>query len=202
VPFLLPDCPDNVQLSNPYHLLALGEHLYVTDGGRNLVWDVNLLTRSFTELVHFPDIPNPTPVGPPFLQAVPTGIVSLRNQLLVTLFRGFPFPPETSTVELVNPQTASDTVFISGLRTAIDVLAVRNRGDIDYLVLQHTSGDVLLPPFTGPGLSLRFETPESQPTIIADCLTRPTSMTFDQRRNTIYVSEFGGRVVTIPFNLR
>jgi hypothetical protein len=202
VPFPLPDCPDNVQLSNPYHLLALGEHLYVTDGGRNLVWDVNLLTRSFTELVHFPDIPNPTPVGPPFLQAVPTGIVSLRNQLLVTLFRGFPFPPETSTVELVNPQTASDTVLISGLRTAIDVLAVRNRGDIDYLVLQHTSGDVLLPPFTGPGLLLRFETPESQPTIIADCLTRPTSMTFDQRRNTIYVSEFGGRVVTIPFNLR
>ncbi|HZA38774.1 MAG TPA: hypothetical protein VE486_06500, partial [Candidatus Baltobacteraceae bacterium] len=72
-------------------------------------------------------------------------------------------------------------------------------GDTDYLVLQHTSGDVLLPPFTGPGLLLRFETPDGQPTILADCLTRPTSMTLDRRRSTLYISEFGGRVVTIPF---
>jgi hypothetical protein len=201
VPDPLPFFPENVALSNPYHLLGMDENLYVTDGGRNLIWNVNCPTRSFTELVVFPDIPNPAfpEVGGPFLDAVPTGIAADDNELLVTLFRGFPFPPETSTVELVNPQTGSDTVFISGLRTAIDVLPVRSRGDIDYLVLQHTSGDVLLPPFTGPGLLLRFENPKSQPTVIADCLTRPTSMTFDWRRRTLYVSEFGGRVVTIPF---
>jgi hypothetical protein len=200
----LPFFPENVALSNPYHLLPRDEHLYVTDGGRNLVWNVNVPTRSFTELVVFPDIPNPAfpDVGGPTLDAVPTGIAALEGQLLVTLFRGFPFPSGTSTVELVNPQTGSDAVFISGLRTAIDVLPIRSRGDIDYVVLQHTSGDILLPPFTGPGLLLRFATPESEPTVVADCLTRPTSMSFDRRRSTLYISEFGGRVVTIPFNLR
>jgi hypothetical protein len=206
VPDPLPFFEDNVALSNPYHLLALGEHLFVTDGGRNLVWNVNVQTHSFSELVSFPDIPNPAfpAVGGPFLDAVPTGLASFEGQLLVTLFRGFPFPPETSTVELVDPQTGSDTEFIAGLRTAIDidVLPISNRGHPEYLVLQHTSGDVLLPPFTGPGLLLRFATPDGEPTVVADCLTRPTSMSFDRRRGTLYVSEFGGRVVTIPFNLR
>jgi hypothetical protein len=204
VPDPLPFFPENVALSNPYHLLALDENLYASDGGRNLVWNVNVPTRSFTELVVFPDIPNPAfpDVGGPTLDAVPTGIATLGDQLLVTLFRGFPFPPGTSTVELVDPQTGSDTEFISGLRTAIDVLPISNRGHTEYLVLQHTSGDVLLPPFSGPGLLLRFETPDSEPTTIADCLTRPTSMSFDRRRGTLYVSEFGGRVVTISFNLQ
>jgi hypothetical protein len=204
VPFPLPFFEDNVQLSNPFHLLGMDDQLYVTDGGRNLVWDVNVPTRSFSELVAFPPIPNPAfpEVGGPFLDAVPSGIAGFGDQLLVTLFRGFPFPPEVSTVELVNPETGSASVFISGLRSAIDALPIRQRGDTDFLVLQHNSGEVLLPPFTGPGLLLRFTTPLAQPTLIADCLTRPTSMTLDRKRGTLYISEFGGRVVTIPFDLR
>lgn len=40
----------------------------------------------------------------------------------MTLFRGFPFAASTSTVEQVDLQTGSHTLFISGLKTAIDIL--------------------------------------------------------------------------------
>jgi hypothetical protein len=101
-------------------------------------------------------------------------------------------------VEQINPQTGNDIVFIPGLRTAIGVLPVSNRGHTEYLVLQHTSGNVILPPFSGPGLLLRFATPDGQPTVLANCLTRPTSMTLNKKTNTLYVSELAGRIVAIP----
>src|SRR6266542_2860796 len=51
IPFPLPFFPPNVKLSNPFQLVAVEDDLYVTDGGRNLVWHVDLLTGSFSELV-------------------------------------------------------------------------------------------------------------------------------------------------------
>lgn len=60
IPFPLPDVPDNIQVSNPFGLVALRGMLYATDGGRNHVWQVNLSTRVFSALVAFPDIPNPS----------------------------------------------------------------------------------------------------------------------------------------------
>jgi hypothetical protein len=197
VPFPLPFFPPNVQLSNPFQLVAVEDELYVTDGGRNLVWHIDLLTDSFSPLVSFPPIPNPAfpAVGGPNLDAVPTGIASFGDQLLVTLFRGFPFPPGVSTVEEINPLTGSDTPFITGRRTAIGVLPLVS-DHTDFLVLEHTSGP-LLPPFSGPGMLLRFEDPAGPPDVVASCLTRPTSMTFDKKTSTLYLSELGGRLVSI-----
>jgi hypothetical protein len=199
IPFPLDCCPENVQHSNPYHLVAVGDTLYVTDGGRNLVWQVDVPTQSFSELVNFPVIPNPLfpDLGGPFLQAVPTGIASFGNQLLVTLFRGVPFPTGVSTVEQVDRFTGSDTELISGRTSAIDVLPIVGRPPgpgRNYLVLQFASEG---PFFMGPGLLLRFSDPASPPTVIADCLTQPTSMTLNKRTGTLYVSEFDGRVVAI-----
>jgi hypothetical protein len=64
-------------------------------------------------------------------------------------------------------------------------------------VLQHNSGGTILPPFTGPGLLLHFESPTDPPTLLADCLVRPTSMTLDKRKGKLYVSEHAGRVVIL-----
>jgi len=159
IAFPLPCFPDNVQLSNPYHLVAVEDTLYVTDGGRNLVWQVDLPTQSFAELVNFPNIPNPLfpNLGGPFLQAVPTGISAFDDQLFVTLFRGFPFPTGVSTVEQIDRFTGSDTTLISGRTSAIDVLPIAGRPrppalpGRNYLVLQFASEG---PFFMGPGLLL------------------------------------------------
>jgi hypothetical protein len=199
ISFPLPIFAGNIQHSNPFRLIAIGDALYVTDGGRNLVWEVDLATGSFRELVHFPLIPNPlfgiVPAGGPTLDAVPTGISAVGNQLLVTLFRGVPFPPGTSTVEQVNPATGSDTVLIGGLKTAIDVIAIEEHGDTNYLVLQHASAG---PFFGSPGLVLRFDNPAGPPFVVANCLTLPSSMTLSRKTDTLYVSELGGRIVTVP----
>ncbi len=198
ISFPLPTVPANIQVSNPYGLVAMGDSLYVTDGGRNLTWEVDIATGSFSPLVAFPNIPNPffPTLGGPFVQAVPTGIASFQDQLFVTLFRGFPFPTGVSSVEQVDPMTGIDTPFINGLTTAIDILPIKGKGATNYLVLQFSSAG---PFFQGPGLVLRFNHPAGPPTLLADCLTNPTSMTLDHKTGTLYVSEFGGRIVAIPF---
>ncbi|HEX6624792.1 MAG TPA: ScyD/ScyE family protein, partial [Pyrinomonadaceae bacterium] len=198
--------PGTVNGSNPFDLVAVGDTLYVTDGGMNLVWQVDLATGASTVLATFPPIPNPlfnpTPpppsVGGPFMQAVPTGIAYSDGQLLVTLFRGVPFAPGTSVVEQIDPQTGEHAPLIGGLKTAIDVLPITEGGDTDHLVLQHAS---LGPFFGSPGVLLRFETPESSPTVLANCLNRPTSMALDEKTGTLYVTELlTGRVVAIPID--
>ena len=200
IPFPLPFFAPNIKLSNPFQLVAVEDTLYVTDGGRNLVWQIDLLTGSFSTLVTFPPIVNPlfgiVPAGGPFLDAVPTGIATSDDQLLVTLFRGVPFPPGTSTVEKIDPLTGTDTTFIAGLKTAIDILPIVEDDTTHYLVLQHAS---VGPFFGSPGLVLHFDTPAGPPTVVANCLTRPTTMTLDKKAGTLYVSEYGGRVVAIPF---
>jgi hypothetical protein len=197
----LPSFAGNVQLSNPFDLVAVDDVVYVTDGGRNRVWQVDLLTGSFSTLVTFPAIPNPlfgiVPGGGPFLDAVPTGIAAVKGRLLVTLFRGFPFPPGTSTVQEIDPAAATQSTLISGRKTAIDVMPLENDDDIDYLVLQHAS---VGPFFGGPGLVLQFESPTDPPMVVTNCLVRPTSMALDKHARALYVTEYSGRVVKLMLN--
>ena len=196
----LPFFADNVRLSNPFDLVAAADRLYVTDGGRNLVWEVDIATGQHAILASFPAIPNPVaPFGPPFIDAVPTGIAYSDSRLLVNLFRGFPFPPGTSVVEEVDPRTGDHSPLIAGLKTAIDVLSIRDRANTSYLVLQHVSGAPGPPPASGPGILFKFDAPGQPPQTIANCFNRATSMTLDERTGTLYVTELAGRIVAIAF---
>jgi hypothetical protein len=192
-----PLVPDNVRGSNPFDLVVVDDQVYVTDGGRNLVWQVDRSTGVFSALATFPPIVNPIfPVGPPVIEAVPTGIASADGSLLVTLFRGAPFAPGTSVVEEIDPLTGTHAPLITGLKTAIDVRPISSAGETEYLVLQHSSGPE--PFFVGPGVLLRFETPTSAPVTVSSCLDRPTSMVRDKKSGTVYVTELlTGRVVVI-----
>ena len=199
----LPLAPANVRFSNPFDLVVVGDRIYVTDGSGNNVREVDIPTGAFSTLAAFPTIPNPffnpapppPSIGGPFIEAVPTGIRYSDGQLLVTLFRGVPVAPGTSQVQAIDPLTGDQTPFITELKTAIDVLPLRVGGDTDYLVLQHASTGFF---FGSPGLLLGFETPGGPPAILADCLTRPTSMAFDEKSGVLYVTEFAGRLVAIP----
>jgi hypothetical protein len=198
-----PDFVDNPSLpppfvihSNPFDLVVVGDQMFVTDGGLNLVYKVDISTGAFSVLTTFPPVANPLPFGPPFVEAVPTGIAYSNGQLLVALFRGFPFPAGSSGVELVDPLTGSHFVLIPGLSSAIDVLPITSKGDTDYLVLQFSTN------LLGGGLGslLRFEAPpQSVPTVLAGCLITPTSMTLDEKTDTLYITELAtGRVVSVP----
>ena len=180
--------------SNPFDLVVVGDQVYVTDGGRNLVWQVDIATGTFSTLATFPQITNPIPGFPAFIDAVPTGIAYNDSQLLVTLFTGVPFPPGQSRVEQVDPLTGSHSAFISGLKTAIDIAPIKEGSETHYLVLQHAS---VGPFFGSPGLLLHFETPAGPPTVVSNCLTRPTSMVVDEKTGLTYVTELAGRIIEI-----
>jgi hypothetical protein len=196
IPRPLPEVPANVVHSNPFALVVVGDHLYVTDGGMNKIWQVDLATGSFAILTTFPNIPNPPfPVlGGPFEEAVPTGITYSEGRLLVALFRGVPFARNTSVVEQVDPVTGSHSVFVSGINSAIGVLAVRQQNELDHLVLLHASQG---PFFGGTGVLLRFAAPNSPGAEVTNCLSLPTSMALDEKTDTLYVAELGGRIVAI-----
>ena len=191
----LPNAPNSVRGSNPFDLELIGDQLYVTDGGRNVVWQADIHTGAFAPLAGFDPVPNLTGVGGPVLEAVPTGIREFEEQLFVTLFRGFPFPPGASVVERINPNTGVHGPVLAGLRSAIDVL-VDDDDHRSLFVLEHGSG-ALLPPFSGPGSLTRKSAAGS--TVVASCLGRPTSMVRDHRNAAFYITELvNGRVVKVP----
>lgn len=191
----LPFEPANVRGSNPFGVAVVADRAYVTDGGRNLVWSVDIPTGAFEPLSGFPPVPNPLfpTVGPPTAEAVPTGIVADGDGLLVALLRGVPFANGTSTVERIDRATGGHVALIGGLKTAIDVEPLADGG---YLVLQHSSGQA--PFFAGPGLLLSFPTASGPASTLASCLSRPTSMVFDPQSRAVYVTELiTGRIVVI-----
>jgi hypothetical protein len=195
IPAPRPGLPNNVRGSNPFKLVPVDEQLYVTDGGRNLVWQVDLTTHAFAPLVEFPAIPNPLfGIGPggPTIDAVPTGIAAWGDQLLVALFRGVPFPPGVSSIQRVDPATATETTWIGGLKTAIAVLPL---ADSSLLVMQLASSGLF---FGGPGTLLKFSAPGGPPALLADCLTAPSAMALDAKSGRLYVSDLTGRIVSLP----
>jgi hypothetical protein len=196
VPDPLPGNPTLVRGSNPFALSLVADSLYVTDGGRNLLFDVDLATGSSSILTTFPQVVNPVPGFAPMIDAVPTGITYADGELLVTLFRGVPFPAGTSTVMRVDPSSGAQSPLIGGLKTAIGVARTDVAGAGGYLVLQHSSGPA--PFFGGPGVLLAFASPAASAQTLADCLARPTTMWVDERSGVVYVAEMlSGRVVVL-----
>ena len=178
-------------------LAVVADQMFVTDGGRNLVWKVDAPTSSYAPLASFPNIPNPIfPVGPPSSEAVPTGIAYQDGALMVTLLRGAPFANGTSTVMAVDPSSGAQSAYIGGLKTAIDTQQLR-RGDAStQLVLQHSYGPA--PFFGGLGAVLRFDEPSGPAQVIDNCLSLPTAMAWDAKTGLLYVTELAsGRLVSV-----
>lgn len=193
---------NNVRNSNPFGVLLVDDYMYVTNGGLNLVNKVNLNTGSYAELAVFSRIANTSGLGgPPSVEAVPTGLAYSDGQVLVSLFSGGPFIPGLSRVKTVDPVTGTQSDFLTGLRTSIDVLPVVAGGDTDYLTLQNNFAPA--PPWPPTGASVRrFEEPGSSSVVVNGCtLYRPTSMSIDPKTGLLYATELlRGTVVKVPLN--
>jgi sugar lactone lactonase YvrE len=198
----LPAYAGNVRNSNPFDMIAVDDTMFVTNGGLNRVHKVDLATGTFADLTLFDRIPNlPGAAGPPSVEAVPTGIAYDDGRVLVSLFSGGPFLPGLSRVKTVHPITGDQADFLTGLRTAIDVLPVREGDDTDYLVLENNFAPA--PPFPPTGASIRrFEAPGGTSVVVSGCtMYRPTSMSLDRKSGTAYVTELlRGTVVTVPLD--
>ena len=191
----------NVRNSNPFGVLLVDDYMYVTNGGLNRLYKVNLDTGSYSELALFSPIANTSGGGPPFVEAVPTGLAYSDGQVLVSLLSGGPFIPGLSRVKTVDPVTGAQSDFLTGLRTSIDVLPVVAGGDTDYLTLQNNFAPA--PPWPPTGASVRrFEEAGSTSVVVNGCtLYRPTSMSIEPKTGTLYATELlEGTVVKVPLD--
>lgn len=189
-----PDFPGNVRNSNPFAIAVKGNKLYVVNAGLNLVLEVDIATRNSRVLARFAPKPNPLPFGPPVAEAVPDNVRVFGNQLLVTLLTGFPFAPGLAEVRKINLANNSQTTFIGGLTSAIDVLAVEGPEGNDQFYTLEFSTDLLA---GAPGRLQFFSSADATPVVIAGNLISPTSMARDET-GTFFVTEiFTGRVIKI-----
>ena len=107
---------DNMD-SNPFSAVQDEHgHWYVTDAGANAIIRVSRNGQNMSVFATFPEFVNPTPVGPPMVDPVPTGIVALPHYggFLVTTLTGFPFVAGQAGIYFVDRQ-GNVTPYLQGL---------------------------------------------------------------------------------------
>ncbi len=102
-------------------------HWYITDAGANTIIKVSKNGKEKSVFARFSGFPNPTPVGPPFIDAVPTGIVALPKYggFLVTTLTGFPFLEGRAAVYFVD-RNGNISPYTTGLTLLTDIAIDRH----------------------------------------------------------------------------
>ncbi len=185
------------RFSNPWGLAlsADGLTLWVVDASQNTLNRVDLATGRWVRVMRFAPIPNPTPVGPPVFDSVPTGIRIYGQQLLISFLSGFPFPRGSARVLAVNPESKTVEPFIFGLTSATDVLW-RDRGPNlrpQFWVLEFSLNQSATT--APPGRLLRFDAPE--PVVVLSDLRAPVSLAFDSTSEELFILELSGRILKV-----
>lgn len=107
--------------SNLYNLTFGPEGaMYITDAGANAIIR-RTTTGELSVFATIPNIPNPTPVGPPVVQAVPTGIVFDGTKFLVTTLLGFPFPSNKARIYQIDTN-GTVSLYEDGFTSLVDII--------------------------------------------------------------------------------
>ena len=90
--------------SHPYQMtVGPGGDLFIADASANVIIRRTKGTGALSIYANIPGITNPMPIGPPFIQSVPTGLVFDDTNLLISTLLGFPFPAGKAIVYQVTP---------------------------------------------------------------------------------------------------
>jgi len=197
---------NNVRPANLFGVEVAGGSLYVVDASFNQVYKVNPETGEYSTFTVFPPKPNPLPVGPPVVEAVPDSIRLFGGQLLVTSLTGFPFPQNFAEVRKVDLVTGAHHSFITGLTAAIDVLPVPvARGNNSFYVLEYSANFLAQPQAPGR-LKLFYPRGTGLPpeggssgldsfTLLSNLIS-PTSIARDADTGDLFITEiFTGRII-------
>jgi hypothetical protein len=181
--------------TNPYGV-AVGPDgaLYVTDAAAN-----RLVRRApdgaLAVLASFPDLPNPTPVGPPFVHVVPTGIVAGDGRLYVASLTGFPFVEGLARVYAVELD-GTVTTHRDGLSTLTDVARDPRDGALTALRFARFQTSPPPPgfvPFSGRALRLDDDR------VLADAFNFAAAAAYDPS-GQLYVATIPGDLYRVASN--
>lgn len=198
-PITEPDRNAIYRFSNIWGIVVVedGKALYINDASQNCVARVDTATGRWQRVGRFGPVENPTPVGPPFLDSVPTSIRAYGDELLVSHLTGFPFVPGNARIVTLNPRTGAVAPFINGLTSVTDVLwRERPNGAAQFFVLEFSANQSATP--APPGRLLRFDTRE--PVVAAAGLITPVNMVLDPATQELFILELRGQILRLPLN--
>jgi hypothetical protein len=123
----------NTHQTHPYGITKAPDgSFYITDAAANAV-----LRRSrtgiYSVVAEVPGVPNPTPVGPPMVESVPTGVIVANGKTLVSTLLGFPFPPGKAVIYQIT-NSGEVSIFQQGFTTLVDIVQGNDKG---HLVAEH-----------------------------------------------------------------
>lgn len=129
--FVFEQQPADMRDSNPYSAALDAEgNWYVADAAFNAIVRVDKTTGQRSVFARFDKIPNPTPVGPPFIDPVPTRIIARPGGgFYVCTLTGFPFLEGSAGIFALSA-TGAISVYATGLNTLTDLAVDRNTGDL------------------------------------------------------------------------
>lgn len=169
--------------TNPFGVLAEPGGLLVADAGGNSLLSVAPNGRVET-LAVFPAQANPTPVGPPVVEAVPTAVArGADGALYVGQLTGFPFVQGLANIYRLLPGHAP-VVHCSGFKTIMDLTF---GPDGSLYVVENATGGVFFAPGTG---QLSRVAPDCSRTTLLSGLDRPTAVAVGAD-GAIYVTNHG-----------
>jgi hypothetical protein len=169
--------------SNPFGVLAEPGSRLVVDAGANALLSVAANGRIET-LAVFPSRPNPTGVGPPQIEAVPTSVVRGPDGVLyVGQLTGAPFAQGLANIYRVLPGE-NPVVHCSGFKT---IISMAFGPDGSLYVVEHATGGLFFPPNSG---QLSRVAPNCARTAVLVGLDRPTSVAVDAD-GAVYVTNHG-----------
>ena len=196
-PISEPDPNTVYRFSNPWSMALSedGQTLYAADASRNSLLRVDTATGRWRTIARFPPLPNPTGVGPPVVDAVPTSVRVYGDQLLVSFLTGFPFVPGNARVLAVNPETGETKPFIYWLTSVTDLLWRPRPGQRpQFFAVEFSQNQSAQPP--PPGRLLRFDTAEAQ--VAVPVLITPVSLAFDESTGDLFILELRGQILRLP----
>ena len=186
---------EGVAETNVYNLMAgPDDDLYIVDAGGNAVYRRDAATGDLSLFTTFEALPNPTPVGPPFIHAVPTAIVFADNRFFVSTLTGFPFVPGLARVYEINTDGTIQG-FQDGLTSLVDLAVHPQNGTLIALQMAEFGFEPPPPgfrPMTGAVVALKADGPHT----LVDGLNFPTGLTFDADGN-LYLASMTGDVLLI-----
>lgn len=169
--------------TNPFGILAEPGGLVVADAGGNSLLRVSPNGRIET-LAVFPSLPNPTPIGPPVVESVPTAVArGADGALYVGQLTGFPFVQGIANVYRLLPGHAP-VVHCGGFKAIMD-LAFGADGSL--YVVENATGGVFFAPGSG---QLSRVAPDCSRTSLLAGLDRPTAVAVGPD-GAIYVTNRG-----------
>jgi hypothetical protein len=175
--------------SDPFNLALDPAHpdiLYVIDSGQNTLIRVNVPDRHWEVITRFAPIKNPSNMGPPFMDAVPTAAVVMGEQIMVSLLSGFPFVPGYASIRVVDPVSRSNQVWIDWLTTATDFATrLTSSGSTQAFVIGFSANLESTPP--APGKLWQYDSPQGK--VILDDLVTPTGIALDPVTGEIFITE-------------